>query len=82
MAVLGVILSTFFGVIVGVGSLFFGRQILLLTQCTEEIFAYAVPYFMEVPSVFLSVSLTLSACLRGEKRYENTDDILFFVQYS
>lgn len=65
----GIILSLLIGFIVGFASLIFGRQFLLFTGCTEEILAYAIPYFMAVavPSIFLSLSLTLSACLRATK---------------
>lgn len=65
----GIILSIIIGVVLGLLSLFFGPCFLLFTGCSEEIFTYALPYFMavSVPSVFLSLSLTLSACLRGIK---------------
>lgn len=69
VAIQGIILSTLLGIAVGLVSLLFGKQLLLFTGCTEEILIYAVPYFsaVAVPSVLLSLSLTLSACLRATK---------------
>lgn len=65
----GILLSFFLGGILGLLSLLFGREFLLFTGCTEEIISYALPYFVAVavPSVFLSLSLTLAACLRATK---------------
>ncbi|MFI3249824.1 MAG: MATE family efflux transporter [Eubacteriales bacterium] len=65
----GMMLSILLGLLIGLVSLLFGRKILLFTGCIEEILNFANPYFMAVtvPSVFLSLSLTLSACLRGAK---------------
>lgn len=65
----GIILSTVMGIAIGLLSLVLGRQFILYTGCTEEIFSHAVPYFMAVavPSVLLSLSLTVSACLRATK---------------
>lgn len=69
VATQGIALSIVLGLVVGLVSLMFGRQFLLLTHCTEEILKYALPYFtaVAVPSVLLSLSLTLSACLRAIK---------------
>lgn len=69
VATQGLMLSILLGITIGVISLLFGRQFLLFTGCTEEILSYALPYFraVAVPSVLLSLSLTLSACLRAIK---------------
>ncbi|WP_317853672.1 MATE family efflux transporter [Chakrabartyella piscis] len=64
-----IILSSFVGLLVGVMSLILAKPLLQLTGATEDIMVYALPYFyaVAVPSVFLSLSLTLSACLRSAK---------------
>lgn len=69
VATQGIILSILIGIVVGLVSLMFGKQLLLFTGCTEEILSYAIPYFtaVAVPSVLLSLSLTLSTCLRATK---------------
>lgn len=65
----GLLLSLFLGLGMGFCTLLFSRRILLITGCSEEMLSYALPYFraVAVPSVLLSVSLTLSACLRAIK---------------
>lgn len=69
VAMQGVCLSLFWGIFLGLVSLLFPRQLLTVIGCTEEIYPDAVLYFqaVAVPSVFYSLSLTLSACLRASK---------------
>lgn len=84
VATQGIYLSIIVGVVTGLSSLMFGRQFLLFTGCPQEILSYALPYFMAVavPAVFLSLSLTLSACLRATKDTKTPMLLTFFVIFS
>lgn len=80
VAMQGISLSLFCGTILGILSFLFPRQLLTVTGCTEEIFPDAILYFqaVAVPSVFYSLSLTLSACLRA---WKDTKTPMYFSSF-
>lgn len=62
-----IILTLFISIIIGIISLIFAEDILLILGAEKEVLKYAYPYFLivSVPCVFLCLMLTLSSALRG-----------------
>lgn len=62
-----IILTIVLGVLFGIISLIFSKQILTMMGLTSDVLQYAIPYFraVSIPSIFLCLTMVLGSALRG-----------------